>query len=192
VRLFFAVDTPALPAWDPSAPVTEGSETAAPAHLTVRFLGEVDPAQLPPIEAAAARAVIGVAEFDLELDEIGAFPSRRAPRIVWLGAAVGREQLHDLARRLSSELATVGILPEGREFVPHVTWRRIRSRQDARIARQWLERTALASPLRGRVKVLELKQSELSNAGARHTTLRSFPLGGAVEANQAGSRPTRS
>lgn len=191
MRLFFAVDMPRLPLWDPETGAGSQSPAAAPVHLTLRFLGERSTSLLPELERAGELTVAGMSEFPVVLDRIGAFPSPRSPRIVWLGVSTGSGELVALERRLSEALAPLGIPVETREFVPHVTWRRVRSRHDAERARRWLEVSALPTPLQGRVTSLVLKESELTATGARHRVVADFPLV-PVPSPQDGSRPTRS
>lgn len=192
MRLFFAVDMPALPAWASDSPETEGPSETAPPHLTLRFLGEQPEAALAELERAGAEATVGLSSIAVDLEMIGAFPSKRAPRIVWLGVGTGREDLIGLERQLSRALSARGIPAEPREFVPHVTWRRLRSRHDALRAREWLEKGALSPPRKGEVRALLLKESVLSPQGARHRVVATFPLGERTDADQAGSRPTSS
>jgi 2'-5' RNA ligase len=192
MRLFFAVDMPILPPWDPERNADAPGPAAAPAHLTLRFLGERPESMVAALERAGAEASAGVRSFAVDLRTIGAFPSNRSPRIVWLGVRTGREELVTLERRLSDALTPLGIPAEARAFVPHVTWRRIRSRNDLVRARRWLEEGELRAPVEGRIGALLLKESELSESGARHRTLGTFPLAEEPLADQDGSRPTSS
>ena len=194
MRLFYAVEIPALPPWGPTAgpPEPNAGVPAAPPHLTLRFLGERPASTLAVLEQAGARAVAGLEAFAVELRTIGAFPSKENPRIVWLGVDVGSEELTTLAGRLASALADRGIPPDRRAFVPHVTWKRVHSRHDRIRARTRLEEGALPAPIVGRVRELLLKESELSPSGARHRTVATFPLGEGGPTAQLGSRPTSS
>jgi len=192
VRLFFAVDVPALPPWDPASARENAKPSSAPDHLTLRFLGEQPETRLADWERAGRAASAEVRPFEISLEEIGAFPSTNAPRIVWLGVGMGQREAVALERALSRALEGVGVPPETRPFVPHVTWRRVRSRADASRARSWLEKGTLPAPLRGRVDALLLRESVLSSSGAIHTTRATFPLGERDASAQDGSRPTSS
>ncbi len=185
MRLFFAIDLPPLPSWDPD----RGGQDEEPSHLTVRFLGDLPPSRLPFLEAAGARAVRGIAPFPIALAPIGAFPSEREPRIVWVGVDDGGDALGRLAVRLSEELAHERFPAEPRPFVPHVTWRRIRSRSDRSLAEGWLAQRRLPTPIRARVDSLLLKESDLRPGRAVHTTVATFPLG--AEAGSSNRPPGR-
>jgi 2'-5' RNA ligase len=97
-------------------------------HLTLKFFGEVPPGRLEVIEEAVRASVSGTGILSLRLAEIGAFPSPRRPRIVWLGleAPPALELLQD---RLERRAEAIGFPPEGTPFRPHVTLARVREGQ---------------------------------------------------------------
>lgn len=174
MRAFVAIDLR-----DPATP-REGVETAgAPSHLTLRFLGEVAEDREPSIAAALSEAVRPVSPFVVTFEGVGAFPSRRAPRVLWVGATAGRDPLVALALRVSEALAVVGFPPETHPFVPHVTLFRVRSARDRERARLLLDGT-LPPPAPRTVRVIEivLQQSTLTKNGAIHATRGRFPLAG--------------
>lgn len=94
-------------------------------HLTMKFFGEVPPGRLEVIEEAVRAAVPGTGALSLQLTGIGAFPSLRRPRIIWVGleAPPGLELLQD---RLERRAEAIGFPPEGTPFRPHVTLARVR------------------------------------------------------------------
>ncbi len=167
MRLFVAVDAGSVAG-------------AAPAHITLAFLGEVAPERCASIVAALKTAAETAPPFDLELNGVGAFPSAERPRVVWIGATEGRAAVEVLAETVREALASVGFPQDRKRFHPHVTLFRVRSPADRRRARDLLE-GALAPPPSHRVRVAEfvLKESELSARGATHRTLAAFPLRGA-------------
>ena len=67
-------------------------EDSAKFHITVRFLGEVSEGVLPAVMEAGRRAAEAVAPFELELEGLGTFPERRAPRVLWIGVKKGLPQ----------------------------------------------------------------------------------------------------
>src|SRR5712691_6758096 len=97
-------------------------------HLTLRFLGRVEPAVLAAL-GARLRA-IRQPSFALGLDGLGTFGGRR-PAVVWLGLAEGQEPAAALARAVEAECAGVGLDPEPRPFRPHLTLARARDRSGA-------------------------------------------------------------
>lgn len=139
-------------------------------HLTLRFLGRSRPAALealkPPLRDAAARCPPATPV----VSGLGLFPERGRARVLWIGIAIPPP-----VRALQSECEAVavaaGFAAEARGFHPHLTLGRWR--QDA--PRPDLPRADLGpTPLHR----LVLYRSDLGPAGARHTPLAGFSLGG--------------
>ncbi|MGH7751595.1 MAG: RNA 2',3'-cyclic phosphodiesterase, partial [Gemmatimonadales bacterium] len=89
-------------------------------HLTLKFLGDVDPKQEPDIGGALARAVAGTRTFAVGVSGFGVFPDYRRPRVLWVGVEPhpSLELLQDAVERA---LTPLGFEPEGRAFRPHLT-----------------------------------------------------------------------
>jgi RNA 2',3'-cyclic 3'-phosphodiesterase len=144
-------------------------------HLTLRFLGNVEPAALGRVREAVAAAASTVPPFRVSLEGLGGFPAGRSPRVVWAGVGAGGGDLEALHAALESALVARGIPGEGRGFHPHVTLARARDRRGA---------SGLAGALgpgsafgEARVAALHLMRSELDPRGARHTVLGHAVLG---------------
>jgi 2'-5' RNA ligase len=91
-------------------------------HLTLRFIGEVD--RHTAADISAALATVNVVPFTLTLDGIGAFDRRGRVDAIWVGVTP-RAAVADLAKRVDTALTRVGIAPETRAFVPHITVARL-------------------------------------------------------------------
>jgi len=153
--------------------------TVAPTHLTLRFFGELEAATVPPVVGALRAAALREMPFDMTLDGIGAFPSRAAPRVVWVGVTDGKGDVVRLANEISDALATVGVAPDPPTFVPHVTLFRVRSPRDRHRARGLLDGTVpTPAPRRVRVTEFVLKESVLAPTGPIHRVVERFPLAG--------------
>src|SRR5262245_16770248 len=61
----------------------------AQVHLTLAFLGEVASPLSEQVTEAMLQPFTGIAPFRLALGGVGVFPSRGAPRILWLGLTDG-------------------------------------------------------------------------------------------------------
>jgi len=104
-------------------------------HLTLRFLGDVDPEIVPAITAQLADAARKSGRFTLTLGAVGAFPSLRQPRVLWVGLTGEIQRLRLLHSRVEGALSQVGFPPEKRPFGPHLTVGRIRQADGPRLAR---------------------------------------------------------
>jgi len=167
MRAFVAIDVPSPP-----------SERSAPTHLTLRFLGDVPPDRVPFIAERLGDVARTATPFDLTVEGVGAFPSERNPRVVWVGVTVGREAVTALAERVRAALASEGSVAEEGRFVPHVTLFRVRDPAGRRAARELLEgRVPGPAPRSFRVEAVLLKESRLRPGGADHRTVAVVPLG---------------
>jgi 2'-5' RNA ligase len=94
-------------------------------HMTLKFFGEVAPERLDVIQEALRFAAAGAGAQALQLGELGAFPSRNRPRILWVGveAPASLELLQD---RIERGCEAIGFPPEGAPFQPHVTLGRVK------------------------------------------------------------------
>lgn len=184
MRLFVAVNLPDAVrerAWRASAPLRDrafpvrwvGEEGL---HLTLRFLGSVEREGASDVSAALEGAARGIGPLELRLGGVGAFPSLRDPRVLWLGVE-GPPGLAALREAVEGAVAALGFGREEREFHPHVTLGRVR--RGAR--RGALEGLAAAA---GRVRPdaactidsVELMESETGPGGARYTVVSSHRL----------------
>ena len=95
-------------------------------HLTLKFLGEVDPGATADIITALESACAGRGAPGLSVVGCGAFPKARAPRVVWLGLGGQTEQVAQMAQAVQTALEPLGFAPEDRAFRPHLTLGRVR------------------------------------------------------------------
>jgi 2'-5' RNA ligase len=94
-------------------------------HITLAFLGWVEPEAIEPIRSALARAAQDTAPFDLTLDKLGAFPHERKPRVIWIGASDQGAPFRDLSRSLRAAYEALGFHFE-KDTVAHVTLARVK------------------------------------------------------------------
>jgi 2'-5' RNA ligase len=87
-------------------------------HLTLRFIGEVDRHQARDI--AAVLGSVNFVPFQLSLASPGTFDKRGRIDALWVGVTP-QDAVAALARRIDQALQRVGVPPETRAFVPHIT-----------------------------------------------------------------------
>ena len=92
-------------------------------HLTFLFLGDIDETLIPQIGDKLERICRNFTEFDLEFSNLGAFPSQRNPRIIWLGVK-HPEPVTALAKAIIHDTGLVAE-PEKAGFTPHLTLGRV-------------------------------------------------------------------
>ncbi len=97
-------------------------------HMTLKFFGEVGGDRLDVIAEALHFAADGAGALAMQLGDLGAFPSRSRPRVLWVGvrAPPALELLQD---RIERGCEAIGFPPEGAPFQPHITLGRLREGQ---------------------------------------------------------------
>ena len=151
-------------------------------HLTLKFFGNVPEDEIDALALAARQVAARGGPLQLQVTGAGAFPSPRAPRVVWLGLGGDVLPLTRLFYRLEKAFAALGYLPEGRAFNPHLTLGRVKSPANRdRLAKLLAKMPPVDWPP-FTVKELILFQSVLSPQGSKYTPLEVIPLGGNVGA----------
>jgi len=89
-------------------------------HLTLKFLGDVEPEREPELVAALSRACTGARPVTLSLSGFGVFPHYDRPRVVWVGVAP-EPALELVQHRVEQEFSSLGFPTEARAFRPHIT-----------------------------------------------------------------------
>ena len=93
-------------------------------HLTIKFLGDVSVANLEMLENIILSEANCRPPFEVSIGELGAYPSLRRPRVIWVGVKAPPE-LTDFQRCVETETARLGYTPEKRAFSPHLTLGRV-------------------------------------------------------------------
>ncbi len=142
-------------------------------HVTLHFLGQVDPAHVSALTAALARASAEAEPFSLEFDAVAPAPPRR-PRMLW-ARAQSPPAYAALVRAVAAAAADAApAAAPPRTASPHVTLARARGRGEGV---RFTAPAALADATLT-VGACALVRSELGPGGPRHTVLATFPLGG--------------
>lgn len=149
------------------------------AHLTVKFLGAVEPERVEALAGSLATIAAAHRPFLLWTGPAGVFPSPRRPRVLWLGVNGPTDCLDDLQQDVEFALHGLGFPLEGRPFRPHLTLGRVRdgAAPDAAGLARALEETRHLAPAPLPVRDLLLMRSELGRGGPRYTTLAVARLG---------------
>jgi RNA 2',3'-cyclic 3'-phosphodiesterase len=147
-------------------------------HLTLKFLGDTATSYLDFLKQTLVREANSHPQFDLQLGGLGAFPTRRNPRLLWIGIHAPAD-LAALQRSVEAGVSRLGYKTEERTFSPHLTIGR--TRQDASLSDMQKIRTALDDIQLGnigsaRVDSIQLFKSDLQPGGSIYTKLFSAPL----------------
>ncbi|RLG17327.1 RNA 2',3'-cyclic phosphodiesterase [Nanoarchaeota archaeon] len=125
-------------------------------HLTLRFLGDVDPNQV-----MKALEDVEFKPFTAKLEGIGFFPNERFIRVIWIGVGKGSEEIEKLHEEIERRLG------RDERFVPHVTIARAKGRVEV------LKREFSSDEFE--VSSFSLFRSTLTPKGPIYEVIASFP-----------------
>jgi 2'-5' RNA ligase len=140
-------------------------------HITLQFLGEVDPALLEAVKTSLSE--VRVRPMRLVIRGVGYFPGGSRINIVWLGVEDADSTLSELQREVASRLSRLGFQPD-KEFKPHITILRVKSVTNKTSALATLRN--LASYYVGEIVVnaMKLKKSTLTPQGPIYEDLKVY------------------
>lgn len=147
-------------------------------HLTLKFIGDVSPANVDMFAKMLTAETENCAPFSLTVGGLGSFPTPRRPRIIWIGIHAPAA-LTSLQHGLESAAARLGYEEEARPFSPHLTLGRVRqpiSATDQQKVRVALEKAQVGALGTAEVTAVHLFKSDLKPSGAEYTCLFSAPL----------------
>ena len=148
-------------------------------HVTLRFLGEADPAQIDPIcESLTAASGGGGGPVELSATHGECFPDRGSVRIIAAGFGGDLKRVKALHAAVEQRCVFLGFRREDRPYRPHVTLARARPVLPPATRKLVSELSAPVWP--GPTFMAErfvLFQSRLTPQGSQYTKLHEFPLG---------------
>ena len=181
-RLFVAADVPAAELAAVDEAVAELRSRLPPPlgrwappenrHVTLKFLGPTDADKVPRISQSVRELVSRRAPAQVALQRLGAFPSARRARVLWVGLSDPTGLLANLANDLDQALEALGFPIEKRDFTPHVTLARLRPPVRLELPPEVPEATPFD------IAEVNLFRSHLHPRGARYELLEAFPLEG--------------
>ena len=145
-------------------------------HLTLQFLDEVADELIPKIVEVITFVAAQVQPFQFRIEQIGAFPPKGQPRVIWAGVSECSPLLK-LQQLLETALKPLGFKPEERTFTPHLTLGRVRERIDMQCYLAAQKKLADFSAGEQQTNKIILFSSTLSPTGSSHKALAEVLLG---------------
>jgi len=142
-------------------------------HITMRFLDEIEDEQENELRRHLRAAT--VSPFTLKIGRFGVFPSKDAPKVVWIGLGTGHPLLFQLRQRIDDAVLRAGIHCEMRDFVPHITLGRCPTGNASEIKALISRSTTEHGPIFS-VPKFSLFESRRVPQGSRYLEIESFPL----------------
>jgi RNA 2',3'-cyclic 3'-phosphodiesterase len=188
LRTFIAVETPSA-IQSAIASSTTSLKNALPrtlvhwvapqnVHLTLKFLGDVSPANLERLAEALRVETASHGMFSMSVCGLGAFPNSRRARVIWIGLEAP-PALEDLHRGVEAAAAQLGYVPEERPFSPHLTIGRVGqnvSALDLQRIHSALEAGKVDTLDPFWVEAIHIFKSDLQPGGAVYTHLYALPM----------------
>lgn len=142
-------------------------------HLTLRFVGEVD----PPVaeDLAAALGQVDAPPFTLVVAGVGHFARKGRPTALWAGIGPS-PALVALQHKVERACQRVGLEPEHRKFTPHITLARLGSGTGP--VAPWLAAHGRFDAGPWPVEEFRLYQSVLSPGGSLYEPVVNYRLRG--------------
>lgn len=149
---------------------------AANIHLTLRFLGDVEEADLERLSADFEPRCRACGSMVLAPRGVGFFPNSKRPSVLWAGLEMRQGNLEALAQAAEIAARGIGLAPETKRFHPHLTLARIRDPRGAGPLIEAAKREQAFETEAFSVEKVGLYRSDLSPHGAVYTCLREFEL----------------
>lgn len=141
-------------------------------HFTLQFLGEVDQREVLEVCRVVKKVVSGHGSFPLKVEGTGCFPNPRRPRVLWVGASIGSDELKALHEALDEPLFELGCYRrESRAYTPHITLGRVKPDSPLDELLAGLDKHKSWSAGETNVKEVEVMSSELRPIGPVYTVL---------------------
>ena len=140
-------------------------------HFTLRFLGDTSLDRIDEIESCLSK--IKIKPFEIMVYGVGAFPTKRRPRVIWIGATQNANRISNLKMEIDSHLEELGYRAE-KKFTPHATIARVRYIKDAEKLANNLD-SLVNQPIGSMlVSKFNMKKSTLTPSGPIYETLWSI------------------
>ena len=123
-------------------------ETSDKFHITLKFLGDVDPPKPALIAEELKHSLGSFHKFDLSFLTLGAFPNSVRPRVVWIGTQQN-EHIVRLQESIEQVCSSFGFEKETRPFHAHITLGRVKGDRNLDRLTAKLKSITVDSPLHG-------------------------------------------
>jgi len=156
------------------SPKLKGAKWVKPAglHVTLKFLGEISPAQVEKVCERLARA-LAAQPFNISFSGLGVFPKPARARVLWIGFSEGADRCRKIWESIEGPMEEAGFRREKRPFRAHLTLARFRN--PGPVAPEILDHRFSSSGFRAESVVLY--RSQLKPSGAVYTPIETYPLG---------------
>lgn len=138
-------------------------------HVTVYFVGEMEPEQLQQmIEGLDEISLIKLSR-SIEITTVSFFPNENSQVLVALVRP--NKLLQKLHEKVKKTVTTIGLGSDLKDYKPHITLGRFKEKDRPQYEFEVLEET-----LKGKIKQLDIFNSEFDEGKTKYTLIKSFEL----------------
>jgi 2'-5' RNA ligase len=147
-------------------------------HITLKFLGEISETAVENVRDKLMPIRLKFQPFELIAKGSGFFPSRRNPRVIWIGLEQDNNRsLFNIQQWIEDILLSEGFNKEKRRFSPHITLGRIKVPKNLESVVNYLEHHPFPAQ-NFTVNAVNFMRSRLRPDGAEYSVLESYPVSG--------------
>ena len=155
--------------------VRVGWERPEKLHLTLKFLGDVEEANIEAVGRVVSEVAKRQEPFTATMSGCGIFPNPGEPRILWIGVEDGTREMARIAGDIDNAVAPLGFPREKRSYNPHLTIGRVREpRKGCDLAAEHIAHGF--EPVEFSVPHLTLYESVLSPQGSAYAVVAKAAL----------------
>ncbi len=90
-------------------------------HVTLHFFGELLDGAVAELQSILEDPALVRPAVQASFGDVGCFPERGNPRVIWIGIRKGHETLSSYSEVFQSRISRLGYRQDPRGFTPHVT-----------------------------------------------------------------------
>ncbi|MBU1045143.1 MAG: RNA 2',3'-cyclic phosphodiesterase [Candidatus Omnitrophica bacterium] len=139
-------------------------------HISVRFLGNISPEQIKPIEQIIKNISKQTKSFDLSLGVLGVFPYINGHQVLWAGISSGYSQVTQISTLIARDLKSLNIKAGDKHFHPHITLARIKSLKNKSELNTLID-TIQPAKISEQINTIILFKSEINNENPVYTKI---------------------
>jgi len=142
-------------------------------HFNLRFFREIEDDKINKMKSILEKVAAQFKPFEINISGIGAFPSKKYVKVVWLGVKEGFQTFKALEEMISKSLLTLGFEKDER-FIPHLTLGRVRSGRNKNEIMSLIEKLEDVEISKMKVDRIILFQSKLFTSDPKYDVVFSI------------------
>ena len=140
-------------------------------HWTVRFLGDINEEQLKKVKKIMNS--IEENSIEIEIGEIGTFPSSSYIKVVWIGVSKGEKEFTEFLKKINTKFSSIG---KNSDIKPHITIGRVKFVKNKKELLKKINETKNITIGKMKIDKIILFESNITESGAVYKEIESVKL----------------